>query len=67
MGKVKSALAGLLLLLVVLSPNARAADAMTLMLQQVERKSTGPSTGLSTLTEVVLESADVVGGIAVRG
>jgi catechol 2,3-dioxygenase-like lactoylglutathione lyase family enzyme len=33
--------------------------AMTLMLQQVERKSTGPSTGLSALTEVVLESADV--------
>jgi len=35
-------------------------DAMTLMLQQVERKSTGPSTGLSALTEVVLESADVM-------
>jgi catechol 2,3-dioxygenase-like lactoylglutathione lyase family enzyme len=34
--------------------------AMTLMLQQVERKSTGPSTGLSALTEVVLESADVM-------
>jgi resuscitation-promoting factor RpfA len=35
-------------------------DGMTLMLQQVERKSTGPSTGLSALTEVVLESADVM-------
>ena len=30
------------------------------MLQQVERKSSGPSTGLSALTEVVLESADVM-------
>jgi catechol 2,3-dioxygenase-like lactoylglutathione lyase family enzyme len=35
-------------------------DGMTLMLQQVERKSSGPSTGLSALTEVVLESADVM-------
>jgi catechol 2,3-dioxygenase-like lactoylglutathione lyase family enzyme len=35
-------------------------DGMTLMLQQVERKSNGPSTGLSALTEVVLESADVM-------
>jgi hypothetical protein len=30
------------------------------MLQQVEKKSNGPSTGLSALTEVVLESADVM-------
>jgi len=35
-------------------------DGMTLMLQQVERKSNAPSTGLSALTEVVLESADVM-------
>jgi hypothetical protein len=35
-------------------------DGMTLMLQQVEKKSNGPSTGLSALTEVVLESADVM-------
>jgi catechol 2,3-dioxygenase-like lactoylglutathione lyase family enzyme len=35
-------------------------NGMTLMLQQVERKSSGPSTGLSALTEVVLESADVM-------
>jgi catechol 2,3-dioxygenase-like lactoylglutathione lyase family enzyme len=35
-------------------------DGMTLMLQQVERRSSGPSTGLSALTEVVLESADVM-------
>ena len=35
-------------------------DGMTLMLQQVERKSSGPSTGLSALTEVVLESSDVM-------
>jgi catechol 2,3-dioxygenase-like lactoylglutathione lyase family enzyme len=35
-------------------------DGMTLMLQQVDRKSTGLSTGLSALTEVVLESADVM-------
>jgi catechol 2,3-dioxygenase-like lactoylglutathione lyase family enzyme len=35
-------------------------DGLTLMLQQVERKSSGPGTGLSALTEVVLESADVM-------
>jgi catechol 2,3-dioxygenase-like lactoylglutathione lyase family enzyme len=35
-------------------------ETLTLMLQQVERKSSGPSTGLSALTEVVLESADVM-------
>jgi catechol 2,3-dioxygenase-like lactoylglutathione lyase family enzyme len=35
-------------------------DGMTLMLQQVEQRSSGPSTGLSALTEVVLESADVM-------
>ena len=34
-------------------------DGITVMLQQVERKSTGPATGLSALTEVVLESSDV--------
>lgn len=31
----------------------------TVMLQQVTRKSSGPSTGLASLTEVVLESSDV--------
>jgi catechol 2,3-dioxygenase-like lactoylglutathione lyase family enzyme len=35
-------------------------EGMTLMLQQIERKTTGPSTGLSALTEVVLESPDVM-------
>ena len=35
-------------------------EGLTLMLQQVERTSSGPSTGLSALTEVVLESADVM-------
>jgi lactoylglutathione lyase len=34
-------------------------DKMTVMLQQVARKSTGPSTGLASLTEVVLQSTDV--------
>jgi len=31
----------------------------TVMLQQITRKSSGPSTGLASLTEVVLESPDV--------
>src|SRR2546429_8251335 len=35
-------------------------DGMTLMLQQIERKSSGPNAGLSALTEVVLESPDVM-------
>jgi catechol 2,3-dioxygenase-like lactoylglutathione lyase family enzyme len=35
-------------------------DGMTLMLQQVERKSSGAATGLPALTEVVLEAADVM-------
>ena len=35
-------------------------DGMTVMLQQVDSSSNGPSTGLSALTEVVLESADVM-------
>jgi catechol 2,3-dioxygenase-like lactoylglutathione lyase family enzyme len=35
-------------------------EGLTLMLQQIERKSSGPSTGLSALTEVVLESPDVM-------
>jgi catechol 2,3-dioxygenase-like lactoylglutathione lyase family enzyme len=35
-------------------------DGMTLMLQQVDRQSSGPSTGLSALTEIVLESPDVM-------
>ena len=35
-------------------------DGMTLMLQQVERKSNDASGGLSALTEVVLESPDVM-------
>jgi catechol 2,3-dioxygenase-like lactoylglutathione lyase family enzyme len=34
-------------------------DGTTVMLQQVTRKSSGASTGLASLTEVVLESADV--------
>lgn len=33
---------------------------VTLMLQQIERKSSAPNGGLSALTEVVLESADVI-------
>ena len=35
-------------------------DGFTVMLQQIERKSSGPSTGLSALTEIVLESPDVM-------
>jgi catechol 2,3-dioxygenase-like lactoylglutathione lyase family enzyme len=35
-------------------------DGVTVMLQQIERKSTAASTGLSALTEVVLESPDVL-------
>jgi catechol 2,3-dioxygenase-like lactoylglutathione lyase family enzyme len=34
-------------------------DGTTVMLQQVTRKSSGASTGLASLTEVVLESADI--------
>ena len=34
-------------------------DKMTVMLQQVARKSTEPSSGLASLTEVVLQSTDV--------
>jgi catechol 2,3-dioxygenase-like lactoylglutathione lyase family enzyme len=33
---------------------------MSIMLQKVTRKSSGPSTGLSSLTEIVLESPDVL-------
>ena len=33
---------------------------VTLMLQQIERKSSAPNAGLSALTEVVLESPDVM-------
>jgi catechol 2,3-dioxygenase-like lactoylglutathione lyase family enzyme len=36
------------------------AEGMAVMLQQIERKSSGPSTGLAALTEVVLESPDVM-------
>ena len=32
---------------------------MTVMLQQVTRKSTAPSTGLAAFTEIVLQSADI--------
>jgi len=35
-------------------------DGTTVMLQQIERKSNAPSTGLAALTEVVLESPDVM-------
>jgi catechol 2,3-dioxygenase-like lactoylglutathione lyase family enzyme len=35
-------------------------DGLTVMLQQIERKSNSPSTGLAALTEVVLESPDVM-------
>ena len=35
-------------------------DGVTLMLQQIERKSNSPNAGLSALTEVVLESPDVL-------
>jgi catechol 2,3-dioxygenase-like lactoylglutathione lyase family enzyme len=34
-------------------------DGTTVMLQQVTRKSSGASTGLASLTEVVMESADI--------
>ena len=36
------------------------AEGMAVMLQQIERKSSGPSTGLAALTEIVLESPDVM-------
>ena len=35
-------------------------DGVTVMLQQIDRKSSSPSTGLAALTEVVLESPDVM-------
>jgi catechol 2,3-dioxygenase-like lactoylglutathione lyase family enzyme len=35
-------------------------DGLTVMLQQIERQSSAPSTGLAALTEVVLESPDVM-------
>jgi catechol 2,3-dioxygenase-like lactoylglutathione lyase family enzyme len=34
-------------------------DGLIVMLQEVTRKSTGPDTGLSSLTEIAFESADV--------
>jgi catechol 2,3-dioxygenase-like lactoylglutathione lyase family enzyme len=33
---------------------------LTIMLQQVTRKSTGPSTGLSAITELVFDSPDIL-------
>jgi len=33
---------------------------MTILLQKVARKSTGPSTGLSAITEIVLDSPDIL-------